>query len=116
MRWLLSWIVNAVVLLVVSHFVPGFQISSFGSAMFAVIIIGIVNATLGLFLKFLTFPLSILTLGLFVFVIDALVLWFSSKLVPGFSVTGFRPAFIAALILAVIQMLLGFFTSETRQS
>lgn len=116
MRWLLHWIVNAVVLLVVSHFVPGFQISSFGSAMFAVIIIGIVNATLGLFLKFVTFPLSILTLGLFVFVIDALVLWFSSKLVPGFSVTGFQPAFIAALILAVIQMLLGFFTSEKRQS
>lgn len=116
MRWLLHWIVNAVVLLVVSHFVSGFQISSFGSAMFAVIIIGIVNATLGLFLKFVTFPLSILTLGLFVFVIDAIVLWFSSKLVPGFSVTGFRPAFIAALILAVIQMLLGFFTSETRQS
>jgi putative membrane protein len=115
MNWLLSWIVNAVVLLVVSHYVPGFQISSFGSAMFAVIIIGIVNATLGLFLKFVTFPLSILTLGLFVFVIDAIVLWFSSKLVPGFSVTGFRPAFIAALILALIQMLLGFFTSEKRQ-
>jgi putative membrane protein len=116
MRWLLHWIVNAVVLLVVSHFVSGFQISSFGSAMFAVIIIGIVNATLGLFLKFVTFPLSILTLGLFVFVIDAIVLWFSSKLVPGFSVTGFKPAFIAALIMALIQMLLGFFTSERRQS
>jgi putative membrane protein len=116
MRWLLHWIVNAVVLLVVSHFVSGFQISSFGSALFAVIIIGIVNATLGLFLKFVTFPLSILTLGLFVFVIDAIVLWFSSKLVPGFSVTGFRPALIAALILALIQMLLGFFTSEKRQS
>jgi putative membrane protein len=116
MRWFLHWIVNAVVLLVVSHFVSGFQISSFGSALFAVIIIGIVNATLGLFLKFVTFPLSILTLGLFVFVIDAIVLWFSSKLVPGFSVTGFRPALIAALILALIQMLLGFFTSEKRQS
>ena len=116
MRWLLHWIVNAVVLLVVSHFVSGFQIGSFASAMFAVIIIGIVNATLGLFLKFVTFPLSILTLGLFVFVIDAIVLWFSSKLVPGFSVTGFKPALIAALILALIQMLLGFFTSEKRQS
>src|SRR5215469_6995955 len=108
MRWLLHWVVNAVVLLVVSHFVPGFQIRSFGSAMFAVVIIGIVNATLGLFLKVMTFPLSILTLGLFVFVIDAIVLWFSSKLVPGFSVTGFTPAFIAALILALIQMLLGY--------
>jgi len=116
MRWLLHWIVNAVVLLVVSHFVSGFQISGFASALFAVIIIGIVNATLGLFLKFVTFPLSILTLGLFVFVIDAIVLWFSSKLVPGFSVTGFKPALIAALILALIQMLLGFFTSEKRQN
>jgi putative membrane protein len=116
MRWLLHWIVNAVVLLIVSHFVPGFHISGFASAMFAVVIIGIINATLGLFLKVMTFPLSFLTLGLFVFVIDAIVLWFSSKLVPGFSVTGFKPAFIAALILALIQMLLGFFSSEKKQS
>jgi putative membrane protein len=115
MRWLLHWIVNAVVLLVVSHFVAGFNINSFWSALFAVVIIGIVNATLGLFLKVMTFPLSILTLGLFVFVIDALVLWFSSKLVPGFSVTGFKPALIAALILALIQMLLGFFTSQDKR-
>jgi putative membrane protein len=115
MRWLLHWIVNAVVLLLVSHFVPGFNIRSFGSAMFAVVIIGVVNATLGLFLKVMTFPLSFLTLGLFVFVIDALVLWFSSKLVPGFSVAGFKPALIAALVLALIQMLLGFFTSGDKQ-
>lgn len=112
MRWLLHWIVNAVVLLVVSHFVPGFNIRSFGSALVAVVIIGIVNATLGLFLKFVTFPLAILTLGLFVFVVDAVVLWFSSKLVPGFSVDGFRPAFVAALILALIQMVLGAFSSR----
>lgn len=108
MRWLLHWIVNAVVLLVVSRFVPGFQIRSFGSALFAVVIIGIVNATLGLLLKVMTFPLSLLTLGLFVFVIDAFVLWFSSKLVPGFSVAGFKPAFIAALVLALIEMLLSY--------
>lgn len=111
MRWLLHWVVNAVVLLVVSRFVSGFNITSFASAMFAVVIIGIINATLGLFLKVMTFPLSFLTLGLFVFVIDAFVLWFSSKLVPGFSVVGFKPAFIAALILAIIQMLLGFLSN-----
>ena len=113
MQWLLHWIVNAVVLLVVSRFVSGFQIRSFGSAMFAVVIIGIVNATLGLFLKVMTFPLSLLTLGLFVFVIDAFVLWFSSKLVPGFSVTGFKPAVIAAFVLALIQMLLGYLGAKT---
>lgn len=115
MRWLLHWIVNAVVLLVVSHFVSGFHISGFASALFAVVIIGIVNATLGLFLKVMTFPLSLLTMGLFVFVIDAIVLWCSSKLVPGFAVDGFKPAFIAALILALIQMLLGFFTADKQR-
>jgi putative membrane protein len=114
MRWLLHWIVNALVLLLVSHFVSGFNISGVGSALFAVVVIGIVNATLGLFLKVMTFPLSFLTLGLFVFVIDAIVLWFSSKLVPGFSVTGFKPALIAALILAVIQMLLNLLTSDKK--
>jgi putative membrane protein len=108
MRWLLHWIVNALVLLGVSRLVPGFQVRSFGSALFAVVIIGIVNATLGLFLKVMTFPLSILTLGLFIFVIDAFVLWISSKLVPGFTITGFSPALIAALVLALIQMLLGY--------
>jgi putative membrane protein len=108
MRWLLHWIVNALVLLGVSRIVPGFQIRSFGSALFAVVIIGIVNATLGLFLKVMTFPLSILTLGLFIFVIDAFVLWISSKLVPGFSITGFTPAFLAALVMALIQMLLSY--------
>jgi len=114
MRWLLHWVVNAVVLLIVSHFVSGFHVSGLLSAMFAVVIIGIVNATLGLFLKVTTFPLSILTLGLFVFIIDAIVLWFASKLSPGFSVDGFTPALIAAFVLALIQVLLGFLTKETR--
>jgi putative membrane protein len=113
MRWLLHWIVNAAVLLVVSRLVSGFHIRSLGSAMFAVIIIGVVNATLGLFLKIMTFPLSLFTLGLFVLVIDAFVLWFSSKLVPGFSITGFKPAFIAALVLALIQMLLGYLSKTS---
>jgi putative membrane protein len=113
MRWLLHWFVNAVLLLLISRLVPGFQIRSFGSALFAVIIIGIVNATLGLFLKVMTFPLSLLTLGLFIFVIDAFVLWFSSKLVPGFSVAGFRPALIAALVLALIEMLMSYLGLRT---
>jgi putative membrane protein len=113
MRWLLHWIVNAAVLLVISRLVPGFQIRSFGSALFAVVIIGIVNATLGLFLKVMTFPLSLLTLGLFIFVIDAFVLWISSKLVPGFSVAGFKPALIAALVLTLIEMLLSYFGFRT---
>jgi putative membrane protein len=110
----LRWLVNAAVLLLIARFVPGFQIHSLGSALLAVVIIGIVNATLGLLLKIITLPLSAITHGLFVFVVDAFVIRLSSALVPGFAVTGFEPAFIAALILAVIQMLLDSVRIETQ--
>ncbi|QNI37710.1 phage holin family protein [Edaphobacter albus] len=108
MRWLLHWILNAVALLIVSHFVQGFEISGFVSALIAVIVIGLLNATLGLLLKFVTLPLGILSFGLFFLVINAVVLWFSSKFVPGFAVTGFKAAFLGALALALIQILFGF--------
>lgn len=108
MRWLLHWILNAVALLIVSHFVQGFEISGFVSALIAVIVIGLLNATLGLLLKFVTLPLGILSFGLFFLVINAIVLWFSSKFVPGFAVTGFKAAFLGALALALIQILFGF--------
>lgn len=114
MRWLLHWILNAVALLLVSHLVEGFHVSGFLSALFAVVIIGFLNATLGLLLKFITLPLGILTLGLFFLVINAIVLWFSSKFVPGFAVTSFRAAFLGALALAVIQLLFGFLKGSGR--
>ena len=108
MRWILHWILNAVALLVVSHYVEGFDVSNFVSALIAVIVIGLLNATLGLLLKFITLPLGILTFGLFFLVINAVILWFSSKFVPGFSVTTFKAAFLGALALAVIHLLFGF--------
>lgn len=108
MRWLLHWILNAVALLVVSHFVQGFEISGFVSALIAVVVIGLFNATLGLLLKFITLPLGIITFGLFFLVVNAVVLWFSSKFVPGFAVTSFKAAFLGALALALIQILFGF--------
>jgi putative membrane protein len=108
MRWLLHWILNAIVLLVVAHFVQGFEISGFVSALIAVVIIGLFNATLGLFLKFITLPLGILSFGLFFLVINAVMLWFSSKFVPGFAVTSFKAALLAALALSVIHLLFGF--------
>ncbi len=108
MRWLLHWIVNAIALLVVSHFVEGFEVSGFVSALIAVVVIGLLNATLGLLLKFVTLPLGILSFGLFFLVINAVILKFSSVFVPGFAVNGFKAAFLGALALAVIQMLFGF--------
>lgn len=115
MRWLLHWILNAVALLVVSHFVEGFVISGFVAALIAVVVIGLFNATLGLLLKIITLPLGILTFGLFFLVINAVILWFSSKFVPGFSVTTWKAAFLGALALAVLHLLFGFFGKAVKR-
>jgi putative membrane protein len=104
MRLILHWILSAVALLIVSRLVPGFYIRGFGSALIAALVIGLVNATLGFFLKVVTFPLAILTLGLFWFVINALMLMLASRLVPGFMIAGFGPAFWGAIVLALLNL------------
>ncbi len=103
---LVYWVLSALILLLVAHLVPGFTISGLGSALIAVIVIGLLNATLGLVLKIVTFPLTLLTLGLFLLVINAIVLKVVAALMPGFSIRGFAPAFLAAILLSVLQMLL----------
>lgn len=99
---LVRWIVSAVLLLVVEHLVPGFHVDGLRSALIAAFVIGLVNATLGVFLKVVTFPLTILSLGLFLLVINALMLMFASHFVRGFSVSGFVPAFWGALLLSLL--------------
>lgn len=108
LRLLLHWILNAVALLIVAHLVSGFEVSSLGSALIAVIVIGLLNATFGLFLKVITLPLGILTFGIFFLVINAIVLKFASAVVPGFQVLTFGAAFWGALALALLHMLFGF--------
>jgi putative membrane protein len=105
MRVLLNWLLSAVALWVVSQIVPGFQISGLGSALIAVVVIGLVNATLGILLKVLTFPLTVVTLGVFWWVINALMLWVASSFVPGFAITSFGSAFVGAIVLALVNML-----------
>lgn len=102
---LLSWIISAVSILIVGHIIPGFEVLSFGSALIAAIVIGLINATVGLFLKIITFPLSILTFGIFLLVINALMLMFASSLLSGFTVSGFWAAFFGAIVLAIVNML-----------
>jgi putative membrane protein len=109
LRLLLHWVLNALALLVVSHLVDGFEVNNVVSAFIAVVVIGLLNATVGLFLKIITLPVGILSFGLFFLVINAVILWFSSKLVPGFAVTTFGAAFLGALALAVLHLLFGFF-------
>ncbi|HEX4020185.1 MAG TPA: phage holin family protein [Acidobacteriaceae bacterium] len=114
LRLLLHWILNAVALLVVAHFVAGLHVSNFVSALIAVIVIGLFNATLGLLLKIITLPLGILTFGIFFLIINAVILWFASKFVPGFAVTTFKAAFLGALALAVLHLLFGFIGSSMK--
>ncbi|MGO9318718.1 MAG: phage holin family protein [Terracidiphilus sp.] len=106
LRLLAQWLLYAFALLVVSNLVPGFFVRGLGSALTAALIIGLLNATLGFFLKVITFPISILTLGLFLLVVNGLMILLASKLVHGFRVNGFWPAFWGAVVLALLGMLI----------
>lgn len=107
---LVRWIVSAILLLVVARLVPGFEVRDFGSAMIAALVIGLVNATLGFFLKILTFPISVLSFGIFLLVINAMMLLLVSNVVRGFQVHGFAPAFWGALLLAILGMVVRMMT------
>ena len=106
MALLVQWLLSAIALLVVSRIVPGFHVAGLWPALIASLVIGLLNATVGLFLKILTFPISILTLGLFLLVINGLMILFASSIVRGFQVRGFVPAFWGAIVLALLGMLI----------
>lgn len=102
MAFLLSWILSALGLLIVARVVPGFHVAGFGTALLAAAVLGLVNATLGVVLGILTLPLTVLTFGLFHFVVMAVLIWLATVVVPGFSVSGFLPAFLGAIVLALV--------------
>jgi len=118
-KLLLNWLLSTLALLLVSRIVPGFLINSFGTALLASVVVGFVNATLGFLLKIITFPITIVTIGLFWFVINALMLKLAAAVVPGFTINGFLPAFIGAIVLSIINLLLRItqkaFTEERRE-
>jgi len=103
---LVHWLLSALALLIVSHFVPGFRVHGLGPALIASLVIGLLNATVGLVLKIITFPLTILTLGLFLLVINGAMILVASSIVPGFHVYGWGPAFWGAVVLALLGVLI----------
>src|SRR5262245_31940404 len=92
--------------MIVALVVPGFEVTSVKAALVAALLIGLINVTIGLFLKIVTFPLTLLTLGLFWLVINALMLELASSLVSGFIIRGFLPAFIGGIVLSLVNMAL----------
>lgn len=101
-----SWLLSALALWIVAQIMPGFQLRGFGAALMATIAIAIVNATVGTVLKFLFFPVTVLTLGLFLLVLNALLLKLASMFTPGFAVRGFFSALVGSVVLTILTGLL----------
>lgn len=116
MRTLINWLLSALAVWLVAQYVHGFHVSGIAAALVAALVIGFVNATLGALLKIITLPLTILTLGLFWLVINALMLELASKLLsPAFRVDTFAAAFWGAIVLSLVNMLLRWLAGTNRR-
>jgi putative membrane protein len=115
MRLLLNWVLSALAVWIVARIVPGIYVSGPMGALIAALVIGFINATIGALLKILTFPLTLLTLGFFWFVINALMLKLASALLsPGFQVRTFSAAFLGAIVLSIVNVLLKWLVQPPR--
>lgn len=105
MTLLLYFLLMAAVMLGLSRLLPGFTVTGWGPALIGSVVLALVNAVVKPVLFVITLPLTILTLGLFLFVINIICLWLAQALVPGFGVRGFATYLVASLTLAVVGMI-----------
>ncbi len=110
---LLVWILNAVSLLAVAYLLPGITVASFGSALIAALVLGLLNMLVKPVLFLLTLPITIVTLGLFLIVLNALLFWFAGSILKGFSVAGFWWAVAGAILYSLISGLFSMLISQT---
>lgn len=115
MKLLVRWLLSAVALMIVAYFVKGFVVQNFMAALIAAAVIGFINATLGAVVKVVTFPITILTLGLFLIVVNAVMLRIAAMFVPGFHVYGWWPALIGAVVLALVSSFLHWLVDDKRR-
>ena len=106
MKLIVRWLLLAAALLLVAHLYPGVEVKSFGAAMIAALVIGLFNALLRPILVLLTLPVTLLTLGLFLFVINAVMFYAAASLIDGFNVSGFLAALIGSLIYSLCGMVI----------
>jgi len=112
MGFLLRVLINAAALWVAASLIPGIALGGLGHTLLAALVLGIINAVVRPILIFLTLPITLVTLGLFIFVLNAFCLWLTSRLVPGFEVHGFGAAFLGALVISVVSWVLTAFLSD----
>jgi putative membrane protein len=105
MKLILTWLLAACALLLVAYLYPGVQVQSFTAALIAAAVIGLFNAVLRPILVILTLPVTVITLGLFLFVINALLFWAAASVLDGFRVNGFLAALLGSLIYSVLMLL-----------
>ena len=102
MKLLLLWLINAVALMAVAYLLPGIAVSSFVVALIAALVLGLINAVIRPVLILLTLPATLLTLGLFIFVINGLLFWFVGSFIEGFVVSGFWWSIAGAIAYSIV--------------
>ena len=102
LRLLVLWLINSLALLTVAYVLPGIDVADFTTAMIAAVVLGLVNAFIRPLLILLTLPVTLLTLGLFIFVINGLLFWMVGSWLDGFTVAGFWSGFFGAIVYSII--------------
>ena len=106
LRVLLVWLINTVALIAVAYLMPSISVSSFGAALVAALVLGLINAVVRPVLVLLTLPVTILTLGLFIFVLNGLLFWAVGTWLEGFNVGGFWAGVLGAILFSIVSWLL----------
>jgi putative membrane protein len=115
MRILVRWCINALALLAVAYLYSGVRVEGIFAALAAALVLGLVNAVIRPILIVLTLPVTLLTMGLFIFVINALLFWLVAEVVKGFNVTGFMAALIGSLMYSVISLLVSWLVTDGKK-
>lgn len=103
---LLTWVINALALLILPYVIPSIRIRGFGTALIVAVVLGLINTLLRPVLILLTLPVTLLTLGLFILVINALMFQLAARLLKGFEVSGFWAAFFGSILYSIISWVL----------
>ena len=106
LRLIVTWILNALALFVLPYVIPSIHVESFGIALVAALVLAFINTLIRPILVLLTLPVTLLTLGLFIFVINGLLFWFVGSFVPGFHVAGFWTGVFGAIVYSIISWVL----------
>jgi putative membrane protein len=115
MTIILRWVINALALLAAAVIIPGFHVESFYAALIAALVLGLINALVRPIILILTLPITIITLGLFTFVINAGMLWFMSTMVKGIVIDGFWTAVLVAIFLWAVGVMTNYFIKRARK-